>query len=115
MSGEPISLEGVRMHVAERAPGGVVNEDTIFAFRQEGDLVEASYAGGRIRKGYLVGRLEGASLEFRYCQVQDNGQIDGGVSRGTLSRESSGKIRLDERFEWASRDGEGRNVMRELA
>ncbi|MEZ6022069.1 MAG: hypothetical protein R3C16_01330 [Hyphomonadaceae bacterium] len=75
-----INLEGRRFNVPLTDPGGVVNHETVFEFEQDGGIVTAAYAGGRIRQGYLVGVLEGRSLRFRYCQVQTDGRLDGGES-----------------------------------
>jgi len=71
-----ISLNKIKMTVIETAETGVVNKDTIFAFTQTEDLVTAEYAGGQIKKGFLVGTISEGKLKFSYCQVQTDGQFD---------------------------------------
>ena len=94
---------------------GVVNEDTIFVFSQRNDQVHAEYAGGKIAKGFLVGKIHDAELTFSYCQLQTDGRLDNGISKCLLSTSPEGKITLTEHFEWKSRPGEvGTNVFQEI-
>ena len=112
---ESFDLDLIRMTVIQTAPNGVVNHETIFNFRQEGNLVHAAYSGGKIIKGFLVGKLHGDMLEFSYCQIQSNHRLDNGVSQCKLSKNPAGKIVLTEHFEWKSRDGEsGINIFEQL-
>jgi hypothetical protein len=110
-----ISLNKIKMTVVETAENGLVNKDTIFAFRQTDDLVTAEYAGGRIKKGFLVGTISDRKLQFSYCQVQIDGELDNGISSCELSTNDNGKVMLVEHFEWKSRQGEiGINVFEEV-
>lgn len=108
-----INLNGVKMVVIETAANGVVNQDTVFSFTQEDTLISADYVGGKIVKGFLVGKHRGTAVEFTYCQAQADGSLDHGRSRAELQKHG-GKIRLIEHFEWGSRPGEkGTNVFEE--
>ncbi len=109
------NLDRVRMNVVKTAATGVVNRDTIFAFRQTGDIVSADYAGGAVVKGYLVGLLSGETLDFRYCQVDTQRNLDGGRSHCILTHLKDGRIAMTERFEWESRSEVGENIFEELA
>lgn len=109
-----IDLNGLRMNAVQTASGGVVNADTVFEFAQSGERVWATYAGGLVERGYLVGILRDERLEFRYCQVQRDGTLDGGHSRCELRRSADGRAEIVEHFEWGSRPGGGTNVIREM-
>jgi len=102
------------MHVVQTAPNGVVGRDTVFKFYQVGDVVTASYSGGRVRVGYLVGILKGDRLSFRYCQVSDEDHVDGGSSNARIESVDGGRLRLIESFKWESRDGSGENIFEEV-
>jgi hypothetical protein len=102
------------MHVVQTAPNGVVGSDTVFEFSQVGDIVTASYSGGRVGVGYLVGILKGDTLSFRYCQVSDEDHVDGGSSNAKIETMDGGRIRLIESFKWESRDGSGENIFEEI-
>jgi hypothetical protein len=109
-----MNLDHIKMNVIETAGNGVVNELTIFAFSQTGNSVSASYSGGQIHQGYLVGTLDQNKLSFSYCQLQTNGKLDNGQSECDILIEN-GKIRLIEHFTWASRNSEtGVNIFQEL-
>lgn len=110
----PISLDGIRMSVVASAEGGVVSSQTIFRFEQTGPVVSARYQGGRIVDGYLIGRLDGARLAFRYVQADTDNNLDSGASKGVLQRTPAGRLRLIEHFEWATRAGGGTNIFEEL-
>ena len=114
MNTEPISLDGLRMNAVETDPNGVIGVETIFKFRQTGSRVYAEYAGGKIDQGYLVGVVDGAAFEFRYCQLEVDGSLNGGVSQCELARGEDSLIQIIEHFEWESRPGKGRNVFQEL-
>lgn len=110
-----MDLNGIKMNVTETDPDGVVNHETIFEFTQENETVTASYSGGKIEKGFLVGALKGSTLNFSYCQKQTDGTLDNGISECEVSKDGSGKIQLTEHFEWKSRPGvKGKNVFKEL-
>lgn len=113
---ESISLDGVKMNVIKTAENGVVNHETIFQFSQKDQIVSAEYQGGKILKGFLVGKLSIQNqLEFSYCQMQLDGKLDNGLSTCQLAKDENGKITLTEHFEWKSRPGEfGTNVFQEL-
>jgi len=104
------------MNVIKTAEAGVVNQETIFTFSQKENTVTAVYEGGKITKGFLVGKLSPSNqLEFSYCQMQLDGKLDNGLSTCELSRNENGKIILTEHFEWKSRPGEfGTNIFQEL-
>jgi hypothetical protein len=108
------SLDGLSMNAVETDANGVINVDTTFTFHQSDETVRAEYAGGQVVQGYLVGLMQGPQLTFRYCQLERSGALNGGMSICDLRRSDDGKIQIIEHFEWASRDGGGRNVLQEL-
>ena len=103
------------MNVVQTASNGIVNADTIFDFKQEGNLVSASYSGGRIKQGYLIGHLINNVLSFSYCQYRLDGTMDHGNSSCILSKEN-GKLVLEEKFEMNTNNAVqiGINVFKEL-
>ncbi len=113
---DQFSLDGVKMNVVKTAVNGVVNQDTIFFFSQKENVVSAEYQGGKILKGFLIGKLSAQNqLEFSYCQMQLDGKLDNGLSSCQLSKNDEGKLILIEHFEWKSRPGEfGTNIFQEL-
>lgn len=107
-------LDGVTMNVVKTDANGVVNNETIFQFRQSGNVVTASYRGGGIVEGRLVGHANAEQFAFRYAQIDSDGNLDGGASEGVLSRLGDGRLRMVERFSWGSRAGGGENIFEEI-
>jgi hypothetical protein len=122
-SSEPVNtlpvkfnLDKVKMNVVKTAENGIVNNETVFAFSQMSEAISAEYSGGKILRGFLVGKfLSDNQITFSYCQMQSDGTIDNGVSVCEISQSESGKITLTEHFEWKSRPGEfGTNIFQEI-
>ena len=102
------------MNVIKTAGNGIVNELTIFTFSQKDNFISATYSGGQILKGYLVGILNQNKLSFSYCQLQTNGRMDNGQSECDILIEHE-KIKLIENFTRGSKNGEmGINIFQEL-
>lgn len=111
-----MTLDNIQMNVIQTAPNGVVNEFTIFTFSQSGNFVSATYSGGQIFKGFLVGTINKEKLAFSYCQIQVDGKVDNGQSEcDIIIDEGNGKIKLIEHFKWVSKNNDtGINIFQEL-
>ena len=71
-----VNLDGLKMHVTTTATNGVVASGTRLSFVQRGNHVAARYSGGAVGRGWLVGRLRGSELEFRYAQRAQDGAAE---------------------------------------
>jgi hypothetical protein len=99
--------------VSSTVADGVVGAGTRLRFRQRGSRLLGRYEGGAIRRGCLGGPVSGASLRFRYAQVEASGQLHAGRSVCEILRARSGPLRLIERFAWTTREGSGTNTFDE--
>lgn len=111
---QSIHLDGLRMNAVQTAANGVINADTVFEFCQSAERVWATYAGGPIDRGYLVGIVRGIEFEFRYCQLEKDGTLAGGHSNCELQMSHDSRVQIVEHFEWESRSGKGTNIIQEL-
>ncbi|GMN09562.1 hypothetical protein MTsPCn9_16050 [Croceitalea sp. MTPC9] len=110
-------LNNIKMNVTKTAKDGIVNQETIFHFKQSGKTVDASYFGGKIKKGYLVGLLEDSILKFSYCQLRITGETDHGISKCRLSKDpNTSKIMMTESFKMQTENSNdtGTNVFMEI-
>ena len=109
-----MNLDGLCMYVSSSAEQGVVGSDTRLSFVQKGSRVLGRYRGGAVERGYLVGRVAGKTLVFRYVQREASGELHGGRSVCEVIRRRDGGIRILEHFRWSSREGGGTNVFDEI-
>jgi hypothetical protein len=79
---------------------GVSGADTVFHYRMDGALITATYRGGRIREGQVIGRaVDEDRVEMLYHCVTTDEELLAGWSRGVVSADAEGRVRLA--FEWA--------------
>ena len=108
------SLDGlVLAPVADQAPGQVGTR-TRFTYHEEDDEVWAEYAGGDVVRGRLVGTRAGDRLDFRYVQLRTDGSTSSGHCVSTVVDLPDGRVRLEETWEWESRQGSGTSVVEEI-
>ncbi|MCU7551426.1 hypothetical protein OCK74_20050 [Chitinophagaceae bacterium LB-8] len=84
---------------------GETSNDTVFYYKQNGNILTSEYSGGRIIKGHLIGLVgDSGNIEMRYHQVNDKGEIMTGICISKPEILPNGKIRLHESWEWTSGD-----------
>ena len=110
-----INLDGITMFVSDTAATGVVDKETRLDFAQRGERVWARYAGGKVARGWLIGRWIADSLRFRYAQIEEPRAIHAGQSMCDVQQLPDGRLRLIEHFAWRTRAGSGINVFDELS
>jgi hypothetical protein len=78
---------------------------TEFRYRQDGNLLSATYSGGAIRMGQILGVVnQDGSLRFHYQHLTEQDELRSGVCVSTPERLPDGRIRLHESWEWLSGD-----------
>jgi hypothetical protein len=88
-----------RRFVTTGHPHGVSGADTVFHYLVDGALITATYDGGRVREGHLVGRATGeSSIETLYHCVTTDGELLAGWSRGRVGSDAQGRTTLA--FDW---------------
>ena len=107
------SLDGRVFAVAVSGGGGATTETT-FRYAEQDGVVTATYEGGTIRIGFLLGTRQNDSLDFRYCQLHVDGSTASGHCTTELELLDDGRVRLNETWEWESRPGSGRSVAIEV-
>ncbi len=84
---------------------GETSNETIFHYKQVGNIVTATYSGGKIIQGHLIGLVDSfGNIEMRYHQVNDKNELMTGICKSTPEILANGKIRLHEAWEWTSGD-----------
>ena len=95
---------------------GEVSGETVFHYRQTGNIVTAEYAGGNIVQGHLIALVdETGRLDMRYHQVNKQGELQTGFCRSVPEILPDGRIRLQETWQWTSGDcSSGSSVVEEI-
>lgn len=84
---------------------GEVSSQTKFYYRQSGDKIFADYSGGEITSGHLQGKVyPDGSLEFLYHHENVDGVLMAGICRSHPSFDASGKLTLNENWQWFTGD-----------
>lgn len=84
----------------ENSESGKVSKDTIFKYKQEGDLVTADYYGGTVRYGKIIARLEDAQLHILYQCITTEGELKAGKAIAKISLTTDNKIKLHLNWQW---------------
>lgn len=109
------SLDGLRFAPLGRPEHGEVDASTLFAYHEVDGRIWAEYDGGDIVHGHLVGTRDGDTLDFRYVQLNRSGGTASGHCVSAVVVLPDGRIRLDETWEWESREGNGTSAVEQVA
>ncbi|MER1987110.1 MAG: n-acetylglutamate synthase [Solibacillus sp.] len=111
-----INYNGRSFVSIENTENGEVSSKTIFEYKQQGHIITATYSGGEIVTGTLVGLIkENDRLEFRYNHVNTKNEIRGGQCISTPEVLPDGRIRLYEHWKWLDSEAtEGNSIIEEI-
>lgn len=95
---------------------GETSEETLFQYKQEGNILTCSYSGGQIVSGQLIGLVDpDGNIDMRYQQVNQKGELMTGICKSVPEILSDGRIRLHETWQWTSGDcSKGNSVLEEV-
>ena len=94
---------------------GETSNETVFRYKQTGNILTAEYTGGKIIFGHLIGLVdENGNIEMRYHQVNNQGELMTGICNSKPEQLANGKIRLHETWQWTSGDkSKGQSIIEE--
>ncbi len=102
---ETIDLNNTCFALVENSAAGTVNKDTLFHYKQDGDLVSADYSGGTIRHGTITAKRDGDALEMLYQCTTTEGQLRAGRAEALIGRNADGRVTLQLEWEWLTDPG----------
>lgn len=111
----PPSLDGRRFAALSHTEGGEVGPETVFEYHEEDGEIWASYSGGTVRRGFLVGTRDGDTIAFRYSQLNLDRETSSGRCVSQIVVTEDGRLRLDETWSWESRPGSGTSSVEEIS
>jgi hypothetical protein len=94
---------------------GETSNETLFQYKQVGNILTSEYSGGKIKSGHLIGLVDNAgNINMRYHQVNENDELMTGICISKPEILENGKIRLHENWEWTSGNkSKGTSIMEE--
>lgn len=97
---------------------GDVNEETLFHYQQQSFLVSATYGGGQVLFGHLIGLANAEGMmEISYHHITQEGNIRTGICVTKPELLPDGRIRLHENWRWTNGGDEaveGQSVLEEV-
>jgi hypothetical protein len=102
----PTNFNNKQFSLVENSKKGKVNSDTIFEYKQTGDLVTADYFGGTVTYGKIIAIHKGDHLDMMYqCATTDN-ELKAGKAIAKISQLENGKLKLNLNWEWLDNNNE---------
>ena len=111
-----INYNNRKFRAVQNSSEGQVNSETLFLYTQHGNLLKATYSGGKILDGNMIGAVSADnSLHFTYQHIDIDGQLKNGICNSTPELLPDGRIRLHEKWKWTyGGDGEGSSIVEEV-
>lgn len=92
--------------LVQNTDNGQVNPETIFEYKQDGNLVTADYFGGTVRYGKIIANLQNDELNMLYqCLTTDN-ELKAGKATAQISLTENGKIKLKLNWQWLNNESD---------
>lgn len=99
-----INLHNRIFRSTNNTANGEVSDATTFHYFQEGAIIWATYSGGSILKGFLIGKIVEDYLEFNYQHLNKNLENMTGKCKSFPALNDQGKIVLNEFWQWTCKD-----------
>lgn len=90
----------------ENSENGKVNSETVFKYKQEGNLVTADYYGGTIKYGKIIANLSNNKLNMLYQCITTENELKAGKAIAQISLTNTNKIKLTLNWEWLGEKNE---------
>ena len=115
VSSTKICYEGKFFVPVTNTENGEVDNHTLFAYHQSGNILWAEYYGGEIKKGTMIGLVGlNGELDFYYQHINQNNDIRIGKCHSVPRVLDNGKIELSEQWQWLNGDkSKGISTVRE--
>src|SRR5690554_2676668 len=111
-----IDLNNRIFKAQSNSENGEISSETIFHYKQTNDLIFADYTGGNILKGNLLGKIiNNEQLDFVYQHINLKGEIMTGKCHSFPEITDSGKILINEHWQWTCKDySKGKSILIEI-
>lgn len=111
-----INYNNKKFRAISNTENGETTAETIFMYKQEGNVLSAHYSRGNITKGHLIGLVDDeGNIDMRYHQLNTKGELMTGICQSKPEILGNGKIRLHESWQWTSGNkSKGSSIVEEI-
>lgn len=95
-----INFNNKTFSLISNSENGKVTDETIFEYKQKGDLVTADYYGGTVRYGKIIAILNDRQLNMLYQCLTTTNELKSGKAIAEISFTENDKIKLKLNWEW---------------
>ena len=92
--------------LVDNSSEGKVNSDTVFKYKQDGDVVTADYYGGTISYGKIIAVLKDDELDMLYQCVTTDNELKAGKAIAKISITDNNRLRLKLNWQWLNKGEE---------
>lgn len=101
-----MNLAGTTFRAVANSENGSLNTQTEMRFTRDDGIVVASYDGGTIAVGHVLGKWLGEDeLDMLYQGATTGGDVQAGTARATFSLDEQGRTRMHLDWRWLTGDG----------
>ncbi|MCL6295705.1 hypothetical protein [Jejuia spongiicola] len=100
------NLNNKTFSLIENSKNGKVNSETIFNYKQEGNIVTADYFGGSIKYGKIIATLNNNTLDMLYQCITTENELKAGKAIAKISLTTNNKMMLKLNWEWLGNKNE---------
>ncbi len=100
-----MNLNGKTFGLLTNSENGEVSTETLFLYKQDGDLVTADYSGGSIKHGKIIAKQdENGNLEMVYNCLTNDEELKSGKAHAKVSINLNERVQLDLNWQWLDGD-----------
>ncbi len=111
-----INYHNKRFRPVKSSKNSETTSETIFFYKQSGNILTCNYSGGNVIEGHLIGLVNDEGIiDMRYHQINKNEVLMTGICISKPEIDANGKIRLHETWQWTSGDAsKGNSILEEI-
>ena len=112
----PINYKGRSFRLMDTSGAGALDNNTVFKYQQDKNILSCSYMGREVIEGHLLGLVDSSgNIQMVYHQIHADGLICTGRCLSSPEVLADGRIRLHESWEWTSgKKGKGTSILEEI-
>lgn len=113
---EIMNYHNKKFRPVSNTENGETSNDTLFHYKQVGNILSSEYSGGKIKYGQLIALVDDeGNINMRYHQINEKDELMTGICISTPEILGNGRIRLHENWKWTSGDfSEGKSTLEEI-